>query len=174
MVGSTDISQSQLQGCTPALSVDIVSPVLCGTGIRARIQDPVSDRCNKLRSRIIPRSHPAKNIFHLHELALPPPCPQTRGNIRVPNHIHYRHSGRRKKDVGVKNQGIWCINQGSDRNQKESGREKVTSIYYNTVAPYYIFGKGKAVVLDSIFLCEQRYYLDRTKALYEGALINKQ
>ena len=36
-----------------------------------------------------------------------------------------------------KKQGIWSINQGSDRNQTEIGRSKVTDIDYNTVAPIY-------------------------------------
>ena len=36
-----------------------------------------------------------------------------------------------------KNQVIWHIKQGLDKNQTEIGRPKVTKIYYNTVAPSY-------------------------------------
>ena len=36
-----------------------------------------------------------------------------------------------------KNQEIWSINKGSDRNQTEIRRPEVTNIYYNTVGTLY-------------------------------------
>ena len=50
-------------------------------------------------------------------------------------------SSQQKKEGGCwhKKQVIWSINQGSDVNMTEIERPKVTNIYYNTVAPFYIY-----------------------------------
>ena len=54
-------------------------------------------------------------------------------------------SWRRNNDIGlktrefdIKTKGIRRIKQGSDINQSEIGRTKVTDIDYNTVAPFYL------------------------------------
>ena len=82
----------------------------------------------------------------LHETTLPPivrrfcvryHCTHTIDSLRGPGHIFYRHSGRWKKYINEK-QGIWRIKQGTDKNWTLIGKQKVTNIDYNTVAPYYI------------------------------------
>ena len=64
MVGSTDISQSQLQGCTPALSVDLAPPIPCRNGIRTGYRDWASVWRNKSRAIIIFHAHPITILYH--------------------------------------------------------------------------------------------------------------
>ena len=91
---------------------ELVSPVPCGTGNWIGTRDRASSRRNKSRARIILRAHLRNCFLRLHDPVLPPlvcssctryPWLQTRENIRGPDHVCFRHSGRRKKYIDAKN-----------------------------------------------------------------------